>query len=44
MKSENNCEFLEVIKKLNQKEIGSLIDYAIKLKIEEMKQATSDYC
>lgn len=42
MKKENNQEFIELIKNLNQKDIGRLIDYAIELKREEI-QGTIDY-
>lgn len=37
MKNENCQEFLQLIKQLNQEELGNLIDYALELKRDEIK-------
>lgn len=42
MEKENFNEFLEIIKQLNQEELGNLIDYAIELKKEELKNVIID--
>lgn len=35
-----NCEFLNVIKQLSQDDLGKLIDFAIQLKKEELREST----
>lgn len=43
MNSENN-EFLNVAKQLSQDDLGKLIDFAIELKKEELKESTFVDC
>lgn len=43
MNSENN-EFINVVKQLSQDDLGKLIDFAIELKKEELKETTFVDC
>lgn len=44
MKTADSQKFLEIVKTLNQEELSNLIDYAIELKKEELKQSKRTNC
>lgn len=44
MKTADSQKFLEIVKTLSQEELSNLIDYAIELKKEELKQSKRTNC